>query len=159
MFFFEMEAWREYAEELGINQVIRDLEAKGRPAIWVTSVVDPGAFGAVYEAHGKPHYRSGCPGYEGYWLHGGTGAVQCSAYSGLCTGHEGERIAMPPVTADTSSVTACAVPPSPQGEGLRELLPGVVWYNICGKGWENCPFRRKGEFDDGRTEADCAAAP
>lgn len=30
----------------------------------------------------------------------------------------------------------------------RELLPGTVWYTMCQKGHENCPFFRKGN-DDG----------
>ena len=110
MFFFEMEVWREYAEELGIARVIRDLEARGKVTTWVTKVVDPGEFGSVFEEMGKPHYRSGCPSYEGYWLHGGTGAVQCRA--------------------------------------AGELLPGVVWYNICEKRHDTCPFCKGAENDE-----------
>ena len=73
-------------EALGIGEVIRDLEARGKVSTWVTKVVDPEEPGAVFEEMGKPHYRSGCPNYEGYWLHGGSGAVQCRAAGELLPG-------------------------------------------------------------------------
>lgn len=104
MFLF-MEVWRQCSEELGIDKVVRDLTQRGKPTSWVTRTVDPENPGAVFEKMGKPHYPSACPCYEGYWLLGGTGSVQCRA--------------------------------------AGELLPGIVWYGVCSKGHEGCPFYRK----------------
>lgn len=39
---------------------------------------DPSDPYAVFIKDGKPWYISQCPKYEGYWLDGGRGAVQCS---------------------------------------------------------------------------------
>ena len=86
MFFFEMEVWRGYLEELGLRRNIAYLEAKGLPSGWVTKIVDPGVFGAVFEEKGMPHYRSQCPCFEGYWLLGGTGSVQCRTAGELLPG-------------------------------------------------------------------------
>ena len=106
VFFFEEPArWRQYMEELGIQRAIDYLNDKGLPATWPEMVVDKEAFGAVFENEGKPHYRSQCPHYEGYWLLGGIGSVQCKA------------------------------------EG--ELIPGLAWYAVCSKGYEQCPFYKK----------------
>lgn len=33
---------------------------------------------AVFVKGGKPGYLSRCPKYDGYWLEGGCGAVQCA---------------------------------------------------------------------------------
>lgn len=99
-------------EEQGIQRTIDYLRSKGLPAGWPTEIVDREEFGAVFEEKGNPHYRSHCPKFEGYWLLGGIGSVQCSA--------------------------------------LKELLPGVVWYEVCSKGYEQCPFFRKENLNDAR---------
>lgn len=80
------EVWRQHMAALGIQQTIDDLAAKGRPAYWPTEVVDPSKFGACYLPGGKPWYRSGCPCYEGYYLHGGTGSVRCKTAGELLPG-------------------------------------------------------------------------
>ena len=72
--------------ELGIQKTIDNLISRGRPSEWPTKVVDRNEFGAVFEAKGNPHYRSRCPRYEGYWLLGGTGSVQCNACEELLPG-------------------------------------------------------------------------
>ena len=77
--FMKDEIWRQYMDELGIQKTIDYLKAKGLPAEWPTMIVDRNKFGSVFEEKGKPHYQSQCPKYEGYWLHGGTGSIQCSA--------------------------------------------------------------------------------
>lgn len=109
--------WRNYMEELGIQRVIDYLKAKGLPAGWPTETVDRERFGAVFEEKGDPHYRSQCPKYEGYWLLGGTGSVQCSASD--------------------------------------ELLPGIVWYEVCCKEYGHCPYFRKKNPNDKRRNNQC----
>ena len=42
--------------------------------------------GATFLKDGRPWYKSRCPNYEGYWLEGGTGSVQCGSYGGLLPG-------------------------------------------------------------------------
>lgn len=93
-------------EALGIQKTIDYLRAKGLPAEWPTRVVDPEDKYTSYLPGGKPWYKSDCPCYEGYYLLGGTGAVNC-ATSG-------------------------------------ELLPGVVWYEVCRKEYGKCPYYGKG---------------
>lgn len=67
----------------GFEKVKADLEAKGRPWEWILKTVDAKSATAVYLPAGKPWYKSECPAYEGIWLDGGTGSVQCSAVSNL----------------------------------------------------------------------------
>ena len=109
-FFFTEEAepvWRKYMEELGIQRCVDDLRAKGLPHTWPMQVVDkedPCTLKATVTAS---CYKSRCPHYDGYWLHGGTGSVECRA--------------------------------------AGELVPGVVWYCVCSKDHEKCPFYREKE--------------
>lgn len=110
MFFFmeKEQLWRRYMEELGLNRVIDNLESRGKPSFWVTQVADPAEPGTLKATVTASSYRSKCPHYDGYWLCGGTGAVECAA--------AGER------------------------------LPGIVWYEVCSKEYEKCPFcGKKGE--------------
>lgn len=54
------------------------LARKGLSFAWVDQVVDRDSPGAVFLKFGKPGYLSSCPHYEGFWLSGGIGSVQCS---------------------------------------------------------------------------------
>ena len=93
-------------DELGITATIRHLEEMGRPAEWPQFVVDPTGEFVSFLPQGKPWYRSRCPCYEGYYLHGGVGSVKC-----------------------TSS---------------EEVLPGVVWDNLCSGKFAECPYYKEG---------------
>lgn len=55
------------------------LISQGRPWEWILKTVDIHSSGACFLKKGKPCYQSECPFYEGFWLDGGTGSVQCSA--------------------------------------------------------------------------------
>ena len=70
----------------GFLEVRNRLESKGHPSGWITQVVDPGNPHAVYLQEGKPWYKSECPLYDGYWLHGGIGSVQCRGVDELLPG-------------------------------------------------------------------------
>ena len=102
VFFLEMEEWRQYMKELGIQDAVDHLRAMGLPATWPTRVADPDDPYTFFKTGGKPNYLSKCPCYQGYYNDGLSGAVRCS--------------------------------------GTGELLPGVVWYKTCSKGYEKCPF-------------------
>lgn len=86
MFFFDNPLWQEYGTELGIGTAIEYLERNGHPSGWVTKIVDTESNGSVFLPAGKPHYKCPCPFYEGYWLHGGIGSVQCKAMTELLPG-------------------------------------------------------------------------
>lgn len=94
-------------EELGIQEAIDYLEGKGLPTEWVTRIPDINSTYSFFHPLGKPWYRSACPCYEGYYLGGTSGAVQCST--------------------------------------AGELLPGIIWDNVCSKGYEKCPFYKRSE--------------
>ena len=85
MFFF-MPEWYQHLEQLGISEVIRSLQARGRPAEWPLHVPDPDERGTSYLPEGKPWYKSQCPCYEGFYLCGGTGAVRCRTSEELLPG-------------------------------------------------------------------------
>jgi len=70
----------------GFAEAKRRLEGAGRPSAWITELADTLNKCAVFLKDGRPGYRSQCPNYEGYWLDGGTGSVQCGAYGGLLPG-------------------------------------------------------------------------
>lgn len=59
---------------------------RGKPWEWMLEVVDTTQTGSAFLKKGKPWYRSDCPYYEGYWLNGGNGAVQCTCASSLLPG-------------------------------------------------------------------------
>lgn len=69
----------------------RGLESRGYPSAWVDEVVDRTDKHAIFERNGKPHYKSQCPYYEGYWLRGGLGSVQCAAHDGLIPGLQWDK--------------------------------------------------------------------
>lgn len=94
-------------EELGIQRAIEHLKAKGLPARWPTMVADPSDNSTFFLPKGKPHNKSDCPCYEGYYLDGLSGAVRCS--------------------------------------GTGELLPGIVWNNVCSKEYGKCSFYKRKE--------------
>ena len=70
----------------GFESARRHLKSCGAPYAWVDYVVDPNEPGATFVKEGKPGYRSQCPHYEGYWLLGGRGSVQCSIADRLIPG-------------------------------------------------------------------------
>ena len=62
----------------GFQEVEAGLDARGKPSYWIFDVVNTEDKHAFFAKHGRPWYRSECPFYEGYWLLGGCGSVQCS---------------------------------------------------------------------------------
>ena len=50
---------------------------RGLTGTWVDTVIDPSDKWACFERPGKSYYRSECPAFEGFWLDGGCGSVQC----------------------------------------------------------------------------------
>lgn len=88
MFFFEKEQrWRQYVNELGIQKAVDYLKSKGLPHEWpleVPDLQDPGTLKVVKTARS---YKSPCPYYEGMWLCGGIGGVECAAAGELVPGH------------------------------------------------------------------------
>lgn len=99
--------WWTYREALGIQKVVDSLKAKGLPSDWPMKTVDPKDPDTLKD---NVHYKSQCPYYRGYWLHGGCGSVECSA-----------------------AVTFTA----------GEILPGVVWYELCHDKHTQCPFYKE----------------
>lgn len=73
------------------SEVKRDLESRGYRSEWVDEIVDRTNENAFFEKYGKPHYKSRCPYYEGYWLSAGLGSVQCAAYDNLIPGLQWDK--------------------------------------------------------------------
>ena len=74
-------------EELpGFAEARERLRKDGRPSEWIDQTVDPQSPYALFEKDGKPNYKCNCPEYEGFWLDGGIGSVQCRAHDGLLPG-------------------------------------------------------------------------
>ncbi len=69
-----------------LEQEITRLKEKKKPVDWLLKVVDPKEPTAIFLKDGKAHYRSQCPQYEGFWLDGGIGSVQCKAANQLLPG-------------------------------------------------------------------------
>jgi len=72
--------------EKAYARIAADLEAKGKPSYWIHEVVNRETPHAIFLNLGKPFYKSKCPLFEGYWLHGGCGSVQCKASKDLFPG-------------------------------------------------------------------------
>lgn len=70
----------------GFAEAKAHLEERGFPSAWITDVVDPTEKHAFFNKNGRPWYKSQCMHYAGYWLHGGTGSVQCRACESLLPG-------------------------------------------------------------------------
>ena len=70
----------------GFAAAKRHLEETGHPSTWITELVDTSDKHATFLKDGRPWYRSQCPNYEGYWLEGCTGSVQCGSRGGLLPG-------------------------------------------------------------------------
>lgn len=69
-------------------QLVYDkLKAGGHPADWLLQAVDPVLPTAMFVKGGKPWYLSPCPHYDGYWLDGHIGSVQCKNVTNLLPGH------------------------------------------------------------------------
>lgn len=60
------------------NKIAAGLEARGLPFGWIYRTVDTADPTACFLKQGKKLYKSDCPHFEGYWLLGGCGSVQCS---------------------------------------------------------------------------------
>lgn len=88
MFFFGAAdpAWWEYREQLGIQGVVENLKQKNLPSDWPMQTVDLSDPATLKAEATKGSYKSQCPHYEGYWLCGGTGSVECKAFEGLLPG-------------------------------------------------------------------------
>lgn len=104
MFIFLEESrpcWWKHIEDLGIQSVIDYLKGKGLPARWPTEVPDPNKFGTVFLPQGKGFscYKSKCPSYEGYYLHGGISAVKCKTCPELLPGIVIEKMCRKDFTA------------------------------------------------------------
>lgn len=84
--FMKAEVWRKHMDELGIQGTIDHLKEMNLPANWPTMVVDPSGQGVVFLPGRKPWYKSDCHCYEGYYLCGGTGTVQCRTAGELLPG-------------------------------------------------------------------------
>ena len=76
-----------------MKQVEQRVAETGGDPSWVTKIVDKDDPYAVFLEKGKsnnPHYGtmypSVCPMFQGYWLLGGTGSVQCSRCKNLIPG-------------------------------------------------------------------------
>ena len=65
--------------ELGLQKTVDYLQAKGLPSQWPLCVPDPEDKYAVKATVTAGSYKSQCPYYRGYWLHGGCGGVECAA--------------------------------------------------------------------------------
>ncbi len=63
------------------------LKAGGHSTEWLLQAVDPDLPTAMFVKSGKPWYLSRCPYYEGYWLDGHIGSVQCKSAGLLLPGH------------------------------------------------------------------------
>lgn len=70
----------------GFRESEAGLEERGRPSHWIFDTVDTGDPHAIFVKNGKPWYRSECPFFEGYWLLGGCGSVQCGKCQTLLPG-------------------------------------------------------------------------
>lgn len=70
----------------GFVEAKTNLEEKGFLSAWIYETIDPKAKYAIFLKNGKPGYKSPCPYYEGYWLCGGFGSVQCRAVDTLFPG-------------------------------------------------------------------------
>lgn len=67
----------------GFAEAKRHLKETGHPSTWITKLVDTSDKYAKFLKDGRPWYRSQCPHYQGYWLEGCRGSVQCGSYGGL----------------------------------------------------------------------------
>lgn len=74
------------------NDVRKYLLSQNLPVGWITEVVDKDAFGAVYVKDGKPWYKSNCPFYCGFWLHGSIGSVECEKCEKLLPGLQWDKV-------------------------------------------------------------------
>lgn len=74
-----------------INRVKENIVSKGYKCEWVDKVADPNECGTCFVKNGKGSYKSTCHNYEGYYLSGGGGSVQCKC-AGLLPGIIGYEI-------------------------------------------------------------------
>lgn len=70
----------------GFEEARQGLKDRGKPYAWIDMVVDRNAPYSCFIKGGKPFYKCDCPHFEGYWLSGGLGSVQCSMVDHLIPG-------------------------------------------------------------------------
>lgn len=70
----------------GFSEARSRLEEARKNPCWIDEVVDPTENDAVFVKNGKPWYKSNCPEYDGFWICGGIGSVQCKVHDGLIPG-------------------------------------------------------------------------
>lgn len=91
MFFFMEEkkppVWRQYMEELGIQKDIDYLKSKRLPHEWPIHVVDLANPATLKATAVAGLYKSQCQHYDGFWLCGGTGSVECATAGELLPGN------------------------------------------------------------------------
>ena len=76
----------QFTDYPGFEKSRQYLKSCGAPYEWIDYVVDPTNPYAKFLKNGKPGYLSQCPDYQGYWLLGGRGSVQCAASAQLIPG-------------------------------------------------------------------------
>lgn len=81
--------------ESRIKEILNDIKArlasKGYKSDWIDKIIDPHKPGTCFVKNGKYSYKSTCHNYEGYYLCGGFGSVQCKC-AGLLPGVIGNEI-------------------------------------------------------------------
>lgn len=70
----------------GFAEAKKRLEETGHPSAWITKVVDPTEKDAFFHKNGRYRHKSPCEHYEGHWLLGCIGSVQCDACESLLPG-------------------------------------------------------------------------
>ena len=70
----------------GFAEARKYLKRRGRPCGWIDEVVDKDEPAAQFMKAGNPNYCSECPEYEGFWLDGCIGSVQCRSVPFLIPG-------------------------------------------------------------------------
>ena len=70
----------------GFEETRAYLKGMDKPCGWVDEIVERDSPGASFVKLGKPWYKSECPHYEGFWLNGGLGSVQCQLVPYLVPG-------------------------------------------------------------------------
>ncbi len=69
------------------QKAVDHLKSKGMPSGWLLKAVNPRSPTAIFLKGGRLGYLSPCPQYEGFWLSGGYGSVQCKAVEDLLPGY------------------------------------------------------------------------
>lgn len=92
MTIFEQLTQADFSDLPGFKEAKTHLEKEGHPSDWIYETVDTSNATAHFVKSGKPWYVSKCPHYQGFWLLGGCGSVQCTAHNGLLPGLMWENV-------------------------------------------------------------------